>query len=65
MNMGLIGINQNKNVFKTDIGTLLQSCMREISVFKDLKLINMLFYGYGISNSGRDFETLFNIVCDI
>lgn len=63
LNKALVAIDKNKNVFKTKLGILLQKLMREISIFKDISLINILFFGYGLSKDDAEFEKIMDIVC--
>lgn len=63
INMGFIGVNIQKQLFKTKLGSLLQYCISNITLqFQDISLMNVLFYGYGLSINDEEFEKVLSIV---
>lgn len=62
INRCLIGIDDMKRLYRTKIGELLQYCAQNMLYFKDSTLIDMLFYGFGLSRNDAEFEKILNVV---
>jgi hypothetical protein len=61
INMGFVGI-KNNNLYKTELGILLQRCTSDITSFKDITFTNLLFFGYGLSENDQEFEKILSVV---
>jgi len=56
---------KSKIIFRTELGQLLRYCMKNLTdnrVLKNESLINMLFYGYGLSKNDEEFERVLSMV---
>lgn len=63
LNTGLVGNDGPLNVFKTKLGSMLQFCMSNLTIFRNIGLMNALFFGYGLSMSESEFEPILNVCC--
>jgi len=61
INAGLVGISNSNRLYCTQLGKLLQYLMTKIQ-FKNMVLIKMLFYGYGVSRNDDEFENVLSMV---
>jgi hypothetical protein len=59
--VGGLGSLGKRRFYKTKIGNLMQYCIKNFTEF-DLDLLNMLFYGYGLSKDDNEFEKVLNVV---
>jgi hypothetical protein len=53
--------SSERTFYKTMIGYLMQYCMKNLTNL-DQSLINLLFYGYGLSKNDKEFEQILTIV---
>jgi hypothetical protein len=63
LNMGFIGINKNNKILKTQLGKMLQYCTEsQTSLVNNPLLLDVLFFGYGLSTNEQEFEKIMSIV---
>lgn len=70
LNTGLVGTNTlyisptlPLDVFKTKLGSMLQFCMSNLTIFQNIGLLNALFFGFGLSISDDEFDKILNVCC--
>ncbi len=63
LNIGFIGTNKRNQIFITPLGSLLQYCISNLTIFENLNLLTTLFFGYGLASNNEEFEKLLNVVC--
>jgi HrpA-like RNA helicase len=61
INMGFIGISPTQQLYRTQLGTYLQYCNKNI-ILEDNMYIKLLFFGYGLTANDDEFEQILNIV---
>ena len=61
INMGFIGISSNHQLYRTQLGTYLQYCNKNI-ILENNMFIKILFFGYGLTSTDDEFEQIFNLV---
>jgi hypothetical protein len=62
VNMGFVGITKDGQLFRTELGSMLQYCSTGITSLINLQLVDLLFFGYGLSKNDDEFNVILSIV---
>lgn len=62
INGGFVGIKDSKIIYRTKLGDILRIFSSNFSMFNDVSLIKMLYYGYGLSNNDIEFDRILILV---